>query len=237
MLARLGRCYVKPLLPDGRASVAPTLSLAPAGQAGDNIQGLAMVIDRILRRSALTLRTWVGTNPCLSQIRCRQRRLLGTAPSPASCLERWTKRFSALGFTRGAIPLNRQPRIQTAPAWLAGDVHHLFRTQEGRWKNRLAAVGALNRRTKGWSGPRLSVEEFRKQAVRAAPCAELVLAVLVSIITVSGTKPGHRLPLTCTCVVTGFPGLDSGAADQRNWFRGNSLLSWVGRSVGGERQR
>jgi hypothetical protein len=195
-----------------------------------------MVIDRILRRSALMRRTWLGTTPCLSHIRCRQRRLLGTAPSPASCLERWTKRFSALGFTRGAIPLNRQPRIQTARAWLAGtgDVHHLFRTQEGRWKNR---PGALNLRTKGRSRPRLSVEEFRKQAGRAAPGAELVLAVLVLIITVSGTKPGHRLPLICACVVTGFPGLDSGAADQRNWFRGDPLLSWVGRSVGGERQR
>jgi hypothetical protein len=198
-----------------------------------------MVKDRILRPSALTLWTWVGTNPCLSQTRCRQRRLLGTAPSPASCLERWTTRFSAPGFTRGAIPLNRQPRIQTARAWLAGtgDVHHLFRTQEGRWKNRLAPVGALNLRTKGRSSPRLSVEEFRKQAGRAAPGAELVLAVLVSIITVSGTKPGRRLPLICTCVVTGFPGLDSGAGDQRNRLRGNPLLSWVGRAVGGERQR
>jgi hypothetical protein len=198
-----------------------------------------MVIDRVLRRSALTLRTWLGTNPCLSQIRCRQRRLLGTAPSAASCLERWTKRLSALGFTRGAIPLNRQPRIQKARAWLAGtgDVHHLFRTQEGRWTNRLAPVGALNLRTKGRSRPRLSVEELRKQAGRAAAGAELVLAVLFSIITVSGAKPGHRLPLICTCVVTGFPGLDSGAAEQRNWFRGNSLLSWVGGSVGGERQR
>jgi hypothetical protein len=196
-----------------------------------------MVIDRILRRSALTLRTWAGTNPCLSQIRCPQRRRLGTAPSPASCLERWTKRFSALGITRGAILLNRQPRIQTARAWLAGtgDVHHLFRTQEGRWK--IAPVGALNLRTKCRSRPRLSVEEFHQQAGRAAPGAELVLAVLASIITVSGTKPGHRLPLICTCVVTGFPGLDSAAADQRNWFRGNLLLSWVGRSVGGERQR
>jgi hypothetical protein len=29
-----------------------------------------MVIDRILRRSALMLRAWVGTNSCLSQIGC-----------------------------------------------------------------------------------------------------------------------------------------------------------------------
>jgi hypothetical protein len=103
-----------------------------------------MVIETILRRSALTLRAWVGTNPCLSQIRSIQHHLLGIAPSPASCLERWARR--ALGFTRGAIPLNRQPRIQTARAWRVGtrDNHDLFRTQEGRWKNRLAPVGALN---------------------------------------------------------------------------------------------
>jgi hypothetical protein len=103
-----------------------------------------MVIDRILRRSALTLRAWVGTNPCLSQMRCIQPRLLATAPGPASCLERWTKRFSP-GFTRGAIPLNRQPRIQTARTWLAGtgDIHRLFRTQEGGGKTGLHRLALL----------------------------------------------------------------------------------------------
>jgi hypothetical protein len=79
------------------------------------------------------------------------------------------------------------------------------------------------------------VEEFRKQAGGAAPRAELVL---ISIIIVSGRRLGRRLPvMICTCVATGFPGHDSSAADRRNWFRGNSLLSCVGRSVGGERRK
>jgi hypothetical protein len=39
-------------------------------------------------------------------------------PSPASSLKRWTQRFDDLDFTRRACLRNRQPRIQTARAWL-----------------------------------------------------------------------------------------------------------------------
>jgi hypothetical protein len=67
-----------------------------------------MALDRIPERSILTPKTWGGTDPFLSQIKCIQRRSLAAAPSPASCLdrpllERWMKRFDALGLTRGAI--------------------------------------------------------------------------------------------------------------------------------------
>jgi hypothetical protein len=82
------------------------------------------------------------------------------------------------------------------------------------------------------------VEEIRTQARDVAPGAELVLVlpVLVPIMTVRGSKLGYRLPVICTSVVTGFPPRDSSAAD-RNWFRGNSLLSCVVRSMGGEQQK
>ena len=80
-----------------------------------------MVMDRILERPALTFRkTRAGHSPDLSQVKDIQRRSLGTASSPASFLERWMKRFNALGFTRGAFPRNRKPRFQTARAWLVG---------------------------------------------------------------------------------------------------------------------
>jgi hypothetical protein len=82
------------------------------------------------------------------------------------------------------------------------------------------------------------VEEFRTQAGGAAPGAELVLVlVLVPMMAVRGRKLGHRLPLICTSIATGFLAPDSRAADRRNWFRGNSLLSCVVRSVGGEQQK
>jgi hypothetical protein len=82
------------------------------------------------------------------------------------------------------------------------------------------------------------VEEFRTQAGDMAPGAELVLVpVSVPMMTVLGRNLGHRLPLICTSVATAFPAPDSSAAVRRNWCRGNSLLSCVVRSVGGEQQK
>jgi hypothetical protein len=69
-----------------------------------------MVMNRILERPPLTPRmTSGGTDPFLSLVESIQRRSLGTAPRPASFLERWMKRSNAPDFTRGAIPLNRKP--------------------------------------------------------------------------------------------------------------------------------
>jgi hypothetical protein len=86
------------------------------------------------------------------------------------------------------------------------------------------AVSAMSRNSAG-------------KARSIAAGAQLILAlVLIPRITV-GRKLRHRLPLVCTCVANGFPGSDSSPADQRNWFCGNSLLSSVVRSVGGERQK
>jgi hypothetical protein len=79
-------------------------------------QSAAMVMNSILERPPRTPRlTRAGTDPFLSLVEAIQRRSLGTAPRPAGFLERWMKRFDALGFARGAVPGVEKPASQAGP--------------------------------------------------------------------------------------------------------------------------
>jgi hypothetical protein len=108
---------VKAALPEGSGLCFLAALLGPRRSKPGTASKVSQRFDRTLERSALTARpAWQGK--ALASRRYIQRRSLRTAFSLASCRERWTKRFNALGFTRGAIPHNRQPRL--ARAWLVG---------------------------------------------------------------------------------------------------------------------
>jgi hypothetical protein len=123
-----GASGVKPPLPEGRGFGFPAALFGPRRSKPGTTSKVSQRFHRVLERSALTPRpAWQGPGPCLSRIEYSNAVRLRTASSLASCLKRWTKRFNALGFTRGAIPLNRQPRFQTARAWLVGIIGTLRR--------------------------------------------------------------------------------------------------------------
>jgi hypothetical protein len=77
------------------------LLTALLGSPIEATQGLAMSLERILERSTLTPKTWGGTDPFLSEIECIN--------AVRSGVERWMKRFNALGLRGRLFPLTANP--------------------------------------------------------------------------------------------------------------------------------